>query len=405
MVVSSTVNDLDRGIQRRIKRHIWAAPHRFVAACGYGLEDLLAAELAEMGLEAALIQTGAVEFEGRFTDLYRVNLESALAERIWWRVLDRRDRGLPHLADRLAELEWELLLGPGFRLEPMITGSGLDREARDRLASMIVRSYRSKMGPVSVGPVQRLLLRRSRRRWHLGLDASGDRLHRRGYRLATARAPLRETLAAAVLRLAGYDPQTPLFDPMCGSGTFLIEAARRARGMAPGEDRSFACLSWANFREPTWSYLVRQARQRRRPDCPAAIVGLDRHPTALRAVAANAARAGVESDLDLRQGNFFGLKAPGGPPGLVVLNPPYGRRLPLDSRATRYYRRLGDRLAGCFPGWAAAVLAPNRVLAASLGLADAHIRSIKSGGRNVFVVCGRWPCNGPDTDPAAGTNL
>ncbi len=391
----TTVDENDRALLRRIKRRIWAAPQVFVAGCGRGVEHLLAGELTDLGLDPVSIQPGAVEVQGRFTDLYRVNLESALAERVWWRVLDCRDRGLKHLAGRLAELDWDLVLGPGFRLEAAVTGPGLDQEARRRLATQVLRSYRERMGPSAQGPVQRLLLRRSERRWRLGLDASGDRLHRRGYRLAAAEAPLRETLAAAVLRLAGYDPREPLWDPMCGSGTFLIEAARRARGLAPGGDRSFAFMAWSNFREPTWRHLVRLVEQRLQPEHPAPIVGLDRHPPALRAAAGNAARAGVA--LDLRPGDFFGLEAPGGPPGLVVLNPPYGRRLRIATQASRYYGRLGARLARCFPGWRTAVLAPSRTLAESLGLPGTEILRLKSGGRNVFVARGRWPGNISDS--------
>jgi putative N6-adenine-specific DNA methylase len=392
----TTVDENDRALVRRIKRRVWAAPQVFVAGCGRGVEDLLAGELAELGFDPVLVQPGAVEFQGRFIDLYRVNLESALAERIWWRILDCRDRGLKHLAGRLAELDWDLLLGPGFRLEVAVTGPALDREARERLQSQVVRSYRDRLGSPAQGPVQRLLLRRSERRWRLGLDTSGDRLHRRGYRRDSSRAPLRETLAAAVLRLAGYDPAEPLWDPMCGSGTFLIEAARRARGLAPGGERTFAFMAWSNFRESTWRHLVRQAQQRVRPDPPAPVVGLDRHPPALRAAAHNAARAGVT--LDLRPEDFFDLEPPGGPAGLAVLNPPYGRRLRITAQAGRYYGRLGAHLAHCFPGWRTAVLAPSPALAGALGLAGAETLQLKSGGRNVFVVRGRWPRKTSDSD-------
>ncbi|MBU1742417.1 MAG: hypothetical protein KKC37_12805, partial [Proteobacteria bacterium] len=334
-------------------------------------------------------EPGAVEFEGRLTDLYRCNLESRLAERIWWRLLDCRDRGSGHLASRLAELPWEALLGPGFDLEVSVTGPGLDQAARQRLAALVQKSYAALRGAgpgPTEAPPQRLLLRRAERRWRLGLDSSGERLHRRGYRLDAARAPLRETLGAAVLTLAGYGPLRPLWDPMCGSGTLLIEAAQVARDMAPGRGRAFAFQTWANFREATWRHLIKRAGDRVRPACPAPIVGLDRHPAAVRATQDNARRAGVAADLRVGRGDFFDLEPIGGPPGLVVVNPPYGQRLRLTKSPAGFYGLLGRHLRRCFPGWRAAVLVPALELAGALALGSAASHVLKSGGRRIFLV-------------------
>jgi putative N6-adenine-specific DNA methylase len=236
-------------------------------------------------------------------------------------------------------------------------------------------------------PPQQVLVRLVTNQCTISLDTSGELLHRRGYRLATAKAPLRETLACAVLSVCGWQPEMPLLDPFCGAGTFAIEAARWALCIPPGWERPFAFQSWPSFDERTWEALLGEAAAARRPTVPAPIVASDRDPGAVRMARDNAARAGVGDLLTFETRDFFDL-CPDGPPGLVVINAPYGRRVGHgDLRAL--YRHVGDHLRGHYRGWSYAMLCGNATLARATGLAPDRRLSLLHGGRHVPLVRGR----------------
>ncbi|MEZ4466150.1 MAG: hypothetical protein R3F43_17280 [bacterium] len=179
----------------------------------------------------------------------------------------------------------------------------------------------------------------------LQIDTTGEHLHKRGWRTETGAAPLRETLAARILALAGWEPGTPLVDPCCGSGTFLIEAAGRAAGLAPGRLRTFACEAW-------WRGELMPTEEA----VPTIIQGSDRSKAAVTAARRNAERAGVA--VDLRVASAADVRPPA-PTGLLVANPPYGRRA---EDTTSAWDELGALLAGPFAGWKAAILSPERAL-------------------------------------------
>jgi putative N6-adenine-specific DNA methylase len=233
---------------------------------------------------------------------------------------------------------------------------------------------------------QQVLIRLVNNQCTISLDTSGELLHRRGYRLATAKAPLRETLACAVLTLCGWRPDQPLLDPFCGAGTFAIEAARWVLGIPPGWDRSFAFHSWPSFDQATWEALRAGMGAARRAALPCPITCSDREPGAVRMARDNAARAGVVDLVPIEQGDFFDLR-PGAPPGLVVINAPYGHRVGHgDLRAL--YRHLGDHLREHFRGWRYAVLCGNPTLARATGLTPDRGHSLLHGGRHVPLLHG-----------------
>jgi putative N6-adenine-specific DNA methylase len=210
-------------------------------------------------------------------------------------------------------------------------------------------------------------------------DASGDLLHRRGHRVDTSSAPLRETLAAALLALARWDPATPLVDPMCGAGTIPIEAALLALGRPPGRDRGFACEGWPGFPAGVAERVRTEALARVRATLPAPILGFDRDALAIAAARRNAARAGLADLISLDVAGLGAVKPPLGPPGLVLVNPPFGKRVGRVAELGPLYASLRRLLEGPLAGWRAGVLVADKRLLGALGKPTELHRLITGG--------------------------
>jgi putative N6-adenine-specific DNA methylase len=224
----------------------------------------------------------------------------------------------------------------------------------------------------------------------ISLDSSGENLYRRGLKTHAAQAPLRETLAALILQIAGYDPTLPLVDLMCGAGTFSLEAALKAKSVAPGLNRRFACMQWPAFRPVQWQYLKDSAsRQIRHLDHPI-IWASDIEEDACARLSACISQNNLDDAIRVSQKDFFSLQSDeiSSRPGMVVLNPPYGRRLPAGTDAVRLYRRIAVKLRRDFKGWKAALLVPDKRLADSLNLPfKAH--GLEHGGLKLTLLTGR----------------
>jgi putative N6-adenine-specific DNA methylase len=235
------------------------------------------------------------------------------------------------------------------------------------------------------------------------VDTSGELLHRRGYRQETAHAPLRETLAAGILRLAEYDPQRPVVDPLCGSGVFAAEAALIALHRAPGRSRTFAFQKFASFESETWTRLCREADAAALAALPAPIVAADISAQAVDAARGNLARAGLAEMIALTQGDFADAApetagvdtgAPGKSDGLVVMNPPYGGRVGAGEPLDVLYARLGDALRRRWRGWRFAILAESEPLFRKMALREDAAFALLNGGRNVTLFVGRAEVRG-----------
>ena len=200
------------------------------------------------------------------------------------------------------------------------------------------------------------------------LDSSGEPLFKRGYRTATGEAPLRENLAAGIVRLSGWAQPEALLDPMCGSGTLLIEAALIAFNIAPGARRSFGFEKLKNFDRKQWEQLRRAAHANERPRQPLPIHGADLYGDELKIARANIAAAGLEGLIELKQANVLELPAPS-PSGVIVANPPYGVRLGEKNELADFYPQLGDALKKKFAGWRAYILSADRDLPKLIRLA------------------------------------
>ena len=238
------------------------------------------------------------------------------------------------------------------------------------------------------GPV-RMVLRVADGTATLSADVGGALLHRRGWRQELSRAPLRETLAAGVLALAGHSPEVPLWDPVCGSGTLVIEAALVARGVAPGLGRSFAAEAWPMAGRADWAGRRERLRAAVRPRAPVAIVGSDLNAGALGTARRNARRAGVPEDLRLERVDVA-VASPGTlAPGLVVGNLPYGLRVGAREGLELFDRALARTLTGPFGRWRRALLVDDEArLARAGGSAPHRIHRLVNGG--LPVVLGIW---------------
>jgi putative N6-adenine-specific DNA methylase len=235
---------------------------------------------------------------------------------------------------------------------------------------------------------QLIVVRVDHDRCTISADSSGDLLHRRGYRQAIAKAPLRETLAAAMLIGAGYDASLPVADPMCGSGTLAIEAAMIARRMAPGLSRTFAAERWPETDKAAWAKARETARARILPKAAAPILASDRDAGAIDAASANAKRAGVEHDIE------FGVQALSAfdaesERGLLIMNPPYGVRVGETKQLRDLYARLGQLAHERIPGWDIALLSADRGLERQTKLPLEEIFATKNGGIPVRLMCAR----------------
>jgi putative N6-adenine-specific DNA methylase len=236
-------------------------------------------------------------------------------------------------------------------------------------------------------PPQLIFVRLVENRCTLSLDSSGALLSRRGYRLATAKAPLRETLAAGILMASGWDLKSPLIDPFCGAGTIPIEAALMARKIAPGLHRHFAFMDWPNFDAESWERMKALSREGEAKSLPP-IMGSDRDAGAIRAAGENAERAGVADSVVFSRRALSDLEPPPGP-GWVVTNPPHGVRLKSHRDLRSLYIRLGRVLRAKCPGWNAAILCAGDSL---LKLTDINFDRwfpMRSGGLRVTLAKGR----------------
>jgi len=343
-----------------------------------GAEYLLAGELLK--LDAVEIREGhaGVFCTGPLATGYRICLWSRIAGRVLLPLAEFPATNPDELYQGVLVIPWEDHLVPNGTLavdfaggSPLITDT---RYGAVKVKDAIVDRFRDRCGVrPSVArdrPDLRIAVRLHKGMATISLDLSGESLHRRGYRIEKGDAPIKENLAAMILHRAGWpelaDTGAPLLDPMCGSGTFPIEAALMATDTAPGLFREyFGFLGWRGHDAPLWEQLREEARRRREAGLPRPLViaGYDRDETALRMARTNAERAGLAGMIRFERREIGEARPPvsGSIPGLVVINPPYGERLGRGEELTRLYARLGELLKGEFRGWTAALLTSDEV--------------------------------------------
>lgn len=351
-----------------------------------GLEEVCARELAGLAMAGVRVVPGGVEFAGERRDLCRANLWLRTASRVVARVGEVRSRDFPELFRQTVRLPWGRFIRPDVPVRVRATSHRSRLLHSGRIAETVVAAIDralGRAGPTLAEPEQLVLARFEDDLCILSVDSSGELLHRRGYREETAHAPLRETLAAGILLLLGWDGSVPLYDPMCGSGTLPIEAALLGARLPPGGARRFACMDWPHDRPGLWSALLAEAGHEVRPP-GVSLGGSDRDPQTLAAARRNAGRAGVEQWVELRCADLTQLPSRPGP-GLVVCNPPYGQRLGAGEDLRPLFRTFGEACRRSFPGWRAALLVPDDRLARATGLPLTRRGILNNGGIGVTL--------------------
>ncbi|MEM9348634.1 MAG: class I SAM-dependent RNA methyltransferase [Pseudomonadota bacterium] len=347
--------------------------------CPPGLEAALREEAAEIGLPSPRALPGGVESHAAWEDIWRANLWLRGATRVLVRLGIFRAGSLPELEAAARRFPWldHLAAREPVRLDITCRKSRIAHAGA--AAQKLERALRTLQIPVAPKAELTVKVRIERDTCILSIDTSGAPLHLRGHKQAVGKAPLRETLAALFLRECGYAPGEPVMDPMCGSGTFVIEAAEIAMGLPPGRDRRFAFERLPSFNPARYAALKGFTAK----DAEPVFFGSDRDEGAVRGAQANARRAGVLGVVDFQRAPVSELTARGGP-GLVMVNPPYGERIGNRQALFSLYRTLGDALrAPGFSGWRLGMVTSDGGLAKATGLELSAGPPVAFGGLKV----------------------
>ncbi len=354
--------------QKRIKRRIIGREHTFFAATAPGLEQLCRKELQALplSLQKSKISKGGVEFNGRLHDGFLANLYLRTAGRILMRIDQFKATNFRQLEKRLTEFPWELHLNNNCRPAFHITC----HKSRLYHTAAIEEYFQASVDSLCAsdaggGYDQNIFIRIVKDRFTVSLDSSGTNLYKRGLKKSVGQAPIRETLAAAILLLAGYQPDTPLIDPMCGSGTFSLEAAMRTKNIPAGWFRTFTFQNWPAFRLQRWRYLKKQAQNGIRVLTSPLIFASDQHAQHCAVLKKTIAAQSLQDAVQISRQNFFDINPADftDKEGLIVINPPYGRRLGHSSKSETSYLKMYHHLQTAFRGWRLALLAPNQSIA------------------------------------------
>jgi putative N6-adenine-specific DNA methylase len=369
----------------------------FFAITAPGIEEILSAELKQLGLRVGKRIPGGVEFRGGIAAMRRANLWSRTANRIVMRVDEFHASSFHELERRAKRIEWAKFLTAGSAVRFRVTCRKSRLYHSDAVAERLQKSVTRAIGASVAQDAddddgdsdsQMFIVRLSDDICTISIDSSGQLLHRRGYRQAVAKAPLRETIAAAMLLGSEWDMQSPLVDPMCGSGTIAIEAAMLARRIAPGLERHFAFEQWPGHDEAAWKLEKDEAKKLQLAKSPGPILASDRDAGAVAAAKANAERAGVAGDIEVSERAISAVEFPDAP-GLIITNPPYGLRVGESGPLRNLYSQMGKILRGPAKGYLLALLSADRELDSQLRLELVEVFRTTNGGIPVRLVTAR----------------
>ena len=359
---------------------------KFFSPCPRGLEPLLAAEIAKLGAVDIVPTEGGVGFAGAMSIAYAANLHSRIASRILWQVGNGRYRNEEDIYRGVHALDWNAYFDPALTIRVNVASVGSPLTSLEFITLKIkdaacdkFREQSGKRPDVDTAePDVRIHAFLERERFTLYLDTSGDPLFKRGSKLMAGEAPLRENLAAGILTLCGWTPEQPLLDPMCGSGTLLIEAAQIARGIPPGYKREFAFQKLKSFDAAAWKRLTTEAAAGIKATAPAGIFGADLYGEALKLARTNLEAAGLADSVSLKQVNILEIAAPA-ESGVLVTNPPYGVRLGELDQLAAFYPKLGNELKKKFAGWRAYLFTADMRVPKLIGLSPSKRTPLFNG--------------------------
>jgi putative N6-adenine-specific DNA methylase len=397
------------GFEKRIKRQVIGKKHRFFAVVQPGFEETARRELQAIGIgEAAECVPGGVEFESRLEGCYRANLGSRTITRLLMRLFEVKATNFRDLSRRVEKLPWELFLGDattvGFATKctrsRLYHEGAVEEELRRAIASRLA-VYGTAVGLLEAGATQTIHVRLQDDVCGMSLDTSGEPLYLRGRKPFAVPATLRETLAAAILKEAGWPDFDVLIDPMCGAGTFTLEASEMMSGRLPNLDREFPFMRWPGFKPAAFAHLKKTLSAGNDAAEPGRrILASDLDPEAVETTRKNLAACGAaEQDVAVDERDFLDTKflevldeIPDDARTLLVLNPPYGKRLRGVS-TEQIYRRIGEAIRHHYRG-AYAIIVPGLEIEKALSLPRDRKILFQNGGIRVAVIVKEDPREG-----------
>ncbi len=349
--------------------------------CVPGLENELLNEIQEFGFKKTTLTTGGVQIFGGWHDVWRANFYLRGATKVLVRFASFRAIHLSQLDKRSRKLEWEKLLNfkKPFKVETFCRKSKIyhSKAASQRISKAISDKLDAKEDLNSVIMVK---ARIASDLCTISLDSSGEGLHKRGYKIATGKAPIRETLAALFLQKMKFDGSQVVYDPMCGSGTIVIEAAQIALGLPAGRNRTFAFMELPSFQKDEYEKLTKIKHKK----VNLKFYGSDRDKGAIQNSIKNSKKANVETICQFETSSISGAIPPTQEPGIVLVNPPYGKRVGNRKNLFALYRSLGQTLSEKFVDWQVGIITSDPGLAKATGLKFLDISStVDNGGIKV----------------------
>ena len=352
--------------------------NHYFSPCPRGLEPLLAEDVTAVGASDVRQVAGGVEFAGDLACCYRVNLESHIATRVLWRLATADYHGEDDIYQLARGVDWPRLFAVGRTIRIYVTAQRSPLKSLEfitlRVKDAVCDVFRDATGQRPTvntkSPDVRIHLFLTDHRATLYLDTSGEPLWQRGHKIAKVEAPLKENLAAGILRLAGWKPGVPLLDPMCGSGTFLLEAAQMSLADPPGMNREpgeFAFERLMSFKPDLWREVQKSAVAARQVADTLPIWGSDSSADAVARARQNLAHAGFDDLVTVDCADLLQRTAPA-PTGTLICNPPYGERLGELDELAALYPKLGDVLKRSFSGWDCWFLSADTRLPKLIGL-------------------------------------
>ncbi|MEL7409501.1 MAG: class I SAM-dependent RNA methyltransferase, partial [Cyanobacteria bacterium J06558_2] len=345
------------------------------ATVSRGLESVAAQELTRLGAHNVSPDVTGVHFHGDQKLLYKANLWTRTVFRILMPIARVKSFNADELYRNVKRLDWSEYLNPEMTLAVTCTGSNKNLnhthftalQIKNAITDGQKRHYGKRSSVDKENPDLLINAHIHQKHCILSLDSSGSSLHRRGYRPAIGAAPMKETLAAALLEIAEWTPDLPFLDPMCGSGTLPIEAALQGLNIAPGLYRQFGFQTWLDYDTDLWQSLLEEASAAQKHELSIPIIGSDRDLQVIRQAFVNAENSGLEDHVKFARQDLATVTAPADK-GIIICNPPYGMRLGKESELGELYQLLGDIFKQRFTGWTAYILTGNLKLAKRVGL-------------------------------------
>jgi len=365
---------------------------KFYAVVLPGLEKIAASELLSLAAHDVEIEHGGVNFTGTMQLLYRISMRARTITRVLMRLRTFRSMTLEGLAYDLEKVAWHVFFDENTTLNVQVTSRRSRLNHSDDIIAHTIKTVQRCLPKMNTSNqdkhAQTLHIRIDNNRGTLSLDTSGERLDRRGYRLESGKAPIRETIAAATLQWMDWSAEQTLLNPMCGSGTFAIEAAMISQQQAPNITHDFACLHWPSINEKDFNKALERCENMQK-DTPTRIFASDLNESAVKISENNAKRAAMSQHIHTEKLDIHQLSKPDAESGLLLINPPYGGRIGEEKQVLSLWSDLGDIIRTQFVGsdaWRTAIVCPDQSCEKALKLKVKRRLPIAHGGLEVMLL-------------------